>query len=508
MREIVRNSSIFFIAIPLGIAAVTHLLNPIGYLGMHLDEGTYMDRTMRIIEGEGPKEPSRYDHPYFGQIFMAAALQMVGYPDSLHSIAGYIPSIQTLILFPRFLVGILFVIDTFLVYKISERRYNRKVAFVASVMFGISPMASTLTRVFLDNILVPFFLLSILFVLAITSTHTSKRANSIRINRKKNTLILISGIFLGLAIFTKIPAFTFIPVVGFLVFTNNNRDWKTLGIWLIPVILIPMIWPAYAIAAGEWDQWLNAILWQATGRAENTLPWSLFNALFDSDPIFLILGIAGVLYGLIKRDSFIVLATVPFLAFLYFLGYAKGYQIAPLLPILSIAFAILLVDLTSRIRSKNRSYQEILPFAIISVIGIFQLSTVAISLGMNANDTYFRVVAFVNELIPDNSNSRNKIAVIGSPNYLWIPKYVFDKEKNDYVHFNSNKSIGTDSYLLIVDNGFKKTFSNDGIRIGRNQLLYNNSTLVGLFDDNQPSERIEVRINYLNPSLTTVVSSR
>ena len=52
-------------------------------------------------------------------------------------------------------------------------------------------------------------------------------------NIHKNTnvpRILISGIFLGLAIFTKIPAFTMIPLVGYLIFTaanavdNNNNN--------------------------------------------------------------------------------------------------------------------------------------------------------------------------------------------------------------------------------------------------------------------------------------------
>jgi hypothetical protein len=512
MREVKCISSIFFLAIPLGIAAITHLLNPIGFLGMHVDEGTYMDRIMRILEGEGPKEPLHYDHPYFGQLFMAAALQAVGYPDSLHSIAGHVPSIETLILVPRFLVGILFVIDTFLVYKIAEHRYNWKVAFIASVMFVIAPMASTLTRILLDNILLPFLLSSILFAFASSNTNISKKHNdNIQINREKNTLIiLISGIFLGLAIFTKIPAFTFIPVVGYLVFTNSNRNWKTLGVWLIPVIVIPAIWPVHSMAMGQFDGWLSAILWQTTGRADSSLPWTLFKVLFEIDPLFLVLGMVGVLYAVIKRDFFIILGTIPFLAFLYFIGYVKGFHFAPLLPLLSIAFAVLLVHLTGRISSNNGVYKKILPFAIISVIGIFQLATVAIPLGMNANDTYFRVIAFASELIPDynSNNDRNKIAVIGSPNYLWIPKYVFDKDQNDYIHFNSNRSIETDSILLVVDNGFKKTFSRDDKRVGRNQMLYDNSTMIGLFDDTHHLGRTEVRTNFLNPALTTVVSSR
>lgn len=35
-----------------------------------------------------------------------------------------------------------------------------------------------------------------------------------------------------------------IPLVGFLVYTNNKRDLKIVGLWFIPVILIPLAWPA------------------------------------------------------------------------------------------------------------------------------------------------------------------------------------------------------------------------------------------------------------------------
>jgi hypothetical protein len=40
---------------------------------------------MQVLKGMGPQEstktyPHPYDHPYFGQLFLAAALGMVGYP--------------------------------------------------------------------------------------------------------------------------------------------------------------------------------------------------------------------------------------------------------------------------------------------------------------------------------------------------------------------------------------------------------------------------------------------
>ena len=75
-------------------------------------------------------------------------------------------------------------------------------------------------------------------------------------------LLLSSGIFLGLTIFTKVPAITLIPLVGFIVFTNNKKSFKALGLWIIPVILIPLMWPAYAIFNGELEDWLTGLSWQ------------------------------------------------------------------------------------------------------------------------------------------------------------------------------------------------------------------------------------------------------
>ena len=79
-------------------------------------------------------------------------------------------------------------------------------------------------------------------------------------------LLLSSGIFLGLTIFTKIPAITLIPLVGFIIFTNNRKSFKALGVWVIPVILIPLIWPIHALYVGDLDQWQEGMGYQT---AEN-----------------------------------------------------------------------------------------------------------------------------------------------------------------------------------------------------------------------------------------------
>ena len=91
------------------------------------------------MEGLGPQEAYYYDHPFFGQIFLGGVLKVIGYPESLNPSPDE-HSIESLYEVPRVLMGILAVIDTFLVYKISERMYNRNVALFASILFAVMPV--------------------------------------------------------------------------------------------------------------------------------------------------------------------------------------------------------------------------------------------------------------------------------------------------------------------------------------------------------------------------------
>jgi hypothetical protein len=117
--------------------------NPIGYPNLRYDDGTYIGRAMHVLVTKSPQKGIFYDHPYFGQILLAGSFWFVGYPGSLSpSVDGDIlGSVKTLWLVPEILIGSLCVIDTFLIYKIAESRYNnRTLAFIASVLFAVKPM--------------------------------------------------------------------------------------------------------------------------------------------------------------------------------------------------------------------------------------------------------------------------------------------------------------------------------------------------------------------------------
>ena len=115
------------------VSCFFHLWNLDGFPSIYRDEDHYLRKAMHILEGEGLQEDSndlisyqshKYDHPYFGQLFLATVLKTIGYPDILSPKAGDVHSIEMLYLVPRVIMGLLAVVDTFLIYKIAQIRYN------------------------------------------------------------------------------------------------------------------------------------------------------------------------------------------------------------------------------------------------------------------------------------------------------------------------------------------------------------------------------------------------
>jgi Dolichyl-phosphate-mannose-protein mannosyltransferase len=474
-----------------------------------------MRRAMQLLDGLGFQESRStfsvpYDHPYFGQIFLAGLLALVGYPGSLNPEPGDAYSIETLYLVPRLLMGILAILDTFLVYKIAERRYNRKVAFIAAMLFAVMPMTWMLRRVLLDSILLPFLLSSILFAVYSTTASPSYReigttAKWKSLNTKYISGIILSGIFLGIAIFTKIPVFTMIPLVAYLIYTNSNArnkkvKLKTLGLWFIPVILIPFLWPTYALVYGQFDDWLHGVSLQSSGRSvESRSLFAAFNTFFRMDPVLFIVSVAGFIYSAFRRDWYILLWLMPYLLFLYFVGWVVNFHWIAVLPVFCIAAAALIVGagegrknivrqemhldefvgsprsmFINKIRTKANRFtrKRILPFhtgdskirnklSIVAVLAIITSGLVSTSILItdNISSSYFELYGFIVERLASNDDSSfNQVAMIGpdwAQSFLWIPRYVFDIDVN-FVKFSTPREISGERVLLITDPEFRR----------------------------------------------------
>lgn len=455
------NRPVVLLAIILTLSSFTHLWNAAGFPDIFFDEGVYMRRTMHVLNGLGPQESWFHDHPFFGQIFMASALAIVGYPNSLHPTPD-VNSIATLYLIPRIVMGLLAVLDTFLVYKIAEKRYNRNIAVVSSLLFAVMPITWILRRILLDSILLPFLLSSILLALY------SRDA------KNKKTLVLLSGVLLGMAIFTKIPAFTMIPLVAWLIYSHNNKNLKILALWLLPVFLIPLLWPLQSITVDQFDLWVKDVLWQ-TQRHSNGLP-AISGIFLLIDPALFVLGFGGLVFSGIRKNAFILLWFLPFIIFFLLIGYMQYFYWIPVLPVLCIAAAILIVDLSKKV-TKKRFQKFFLP-VIISGISIFGLVSTTMLITTDMTTSEFETIASVLQHVPNNDTDTT---ILSGPTYSWIFNYVFHKEnvRIDYADILFGP-IQTKHVLLVADPHFF-------IDIGRGKQLsymYNTTNTIATFDGN------------------------
>jgi hypothetical protein len=537
-----RHRTVISLIIPLTLSFYTHLWNPIGFPAIWVVEGQYIQRAMSVLEGFNLHEskdinPHLYDHPFFGQIFLAGVFAMVGYPDlfSTNNPSSEIEidnTIKILYSIPRILMGLLAVIDTYLVYKIAEYRYNKTVAFIAAVLFAVMPITWILRKIILESILLPFLLLSILFAL-----YSNKKDNGIHFefnaanrniwrskieNQGTIFLVLLSGFFLGLSIFTKVPAFTMIPLVGYLICictstnqskSNNknnsyqNIDLKKLGIWFIPVILIPLIWPIYSILTDDFDLWLKDMMWNMQREHVNNntaIGSSLLNSLdyiFQIDPIIFLLGCASIIFSYIKRDHFVLLWIAPFLISLFAIDFVSFFHLILLLPAICISAARLIMDLSNKV--KKIKFRRILPFAIISIIGVFGLVSITILITLNVSSSYFDMYAFIVQSLVNhhNQSSKNKdqetfgtvnedkLTMVGrhwTRSYFWIPKHVFDINI-DFRKIDQADDIPvpavTDKILLIVDNRIRNSLSDRDMSMVQKYYYYYTITPVATFKD-------------------------
>jgi len=407
------------------LSAFIHLWNPVGFPEIFYDEGIYMHRAMNVVNGIGPQEGKFYDHPFFGQIFLGSILYGLGHPDSTSYDKD---STQNLYAAPRILMGLLAIFDTFLIYKIAQKRYNTKIALFATLLFAVMPITWITRRILLDSILLPFTLLSILFVLySKDSTH-------------KSWLVLFSGVFVGLAIFTKIPAFTILPVLTYLVYSTHKNK-KLVVLLITPAVLLPMIWPAYAITHDQFEYWKKDVLWQA--QRENTGIHNTALSFGAIDPVLFGLGIAGLIYSGIKKNWFLLIWTIPFTVFLSVIGYTQYFHWMILLPAFCIAASFMIADIGKTIRQR-----QIVPICVILLVASFGFASHIALLNLDVSKNQFEAMSFAFDL----AQKKNTIVLAG-PQLSWIYDDVIGSNTfQDYSRVLFKQA--PDKFILVADPHF------------------------------------------------------
>jgi hypothetical protein len=184
---------------------------------------------------------------------------------------------------------------------------------------------------------------------------------------------------------------------------------------------------------------------------------------FNIDPVFISIGFAGFIFsGVIKRDLLILLWIIPFMVFLYIIGFVSYWHFIPVFPALCIAAAKMIVDLPNiTIKKKNENEKNIhqtLQIIVILAIAIFGVvsTTQLISEKTDTNIPYFKASAFIVKYLQDNENKKldnnnGKFTLISNPFYSWIPFYVFNLHYDSIDYYDSPVSVKTKKVLLVSD---------------------------------------------------------
>lgn len=476
------ESKYFTIILILSVSTLFHLYNVTGFPTIHIDEGTYMYRAMHFLTfGNVEWNHSFYDHPYFGPVMLGSIFKIFNFPHFALSNIQFQGLMDAPYTIPRIMMGLFAVIDTFLIYAISKKLYGRNVGIISSLLFSVLPFTWALRRIYLESILLPLLLSSVLLVLY---------SNSLR---KKTTWLLIffSGVLLGLAIFTKAPLFTMIPFLIILIYKQNSKIAYVI-LFMIPVIAIPAIWPMDALSKGEIGQWSLGVSSQIA-RENASFPDAIYD-IFKIDPVVFVISIIGILYAVVRRDYFIIFGTIPFLAFFsIFISYVNWFYMIPIFGFVCISFSVVISKILShfpkyRIVIISITFLIIL-FGILSTlllistdVASFQNQTVLyITTILAKGSTFDESSSNKSELMtgseevnksdkfsigkPDdlkeNISSRSSTTIIASPIYSWVYKFVYSYNGTFYSYTEDNEINKKGKLILVLDRYFRDFLVNN-----------------------------------------------
>ncbi|HET6716992.1 MAG TPA: hypothetical protein VFG90_07660, partial [Nitrososphaeraceae archaeon] len=328
---------------------------------------------------------------------------------------------------------------------------------------------------------------------------------------------------------------------------------KNLGLWLIPVILIPAIWPAYAISVGEYDNWYNGVFSQA-GREGSGL--GSLQILFKIDPVLVSIGIIGLIFAILKkRDIFLLLWIIPFLAFHIIVPWTQHFHWIQVLPVFCIAGAVLFEGLASIRWGANhtwthgslddylmdgggyglgrklyRLYQryriespnKIITIVTVTIILIFGMISTTMLVASNVNASFIEMVSFIGRSLPEYRDVSNEFDRAGESRglCLWcttpVNKYeenMKQKETKDSNEDNKVTVVGNHwifgsfwipKYVFNKDHIFKGFFTSSSVETEK-VFIVADSRLLDAISSENPNENIE-ELKSLYDNLTTLAT--
>lgn len=316
-------------------------INLFGYPLLQGDEGVYVGQAWWLVHfGQISPYTYWYDHFPFGwlQIGLWQLFTNGPFTFGLAVFSG------------RVFISLLVSLTNVFVFEITKKLTKRsEIAFLASLLFALSPLCLYFHRqILLDNIATFWLMLAILIFIK---------------NRGFLINYFFSGLFFGLSFLSKEAVIFFLPAFfyGLFIFTKKaNRSFSFLlflTTFFILISLFPMLalvkkefFPSSWTGSGPHVSLLETIKYQA-GRGNQLAFWqkeSEFNhslaQWLNLDRYFLLWATWSLLVLLVKSPSrkhrLIPIFSLSFLLFLLRGGTVLGFYLIPLLPFLSINLAL------------------------------------------------------------------------------------------------------------------------------------------------------------------------
>jgi endo-1,4-beta-D-glucanase Y len=368
------TKELFLIFIALLISGLTHGYNMFGFPYYENDEGTYLSQAWSVIS-EGKLAPYTYwyDHAPVGWIFTAVWLLLTG---GLFTFGASLNSGRVFML-------VIHLASSYLLIRIGKKLTgNVWPGIIGTLIFSLSPLGLYFQRrLLLDNIMIFWVLWAYYLLLGPV---------------RKLSSIMLSGLFLGIAVLSKENAVFFIPGFLYTIYKNVQHHNKRFALvsWLVIFSSFVSLYLLYALISGELFPYgsrfggdsphvslIATLKYQASRKGGSILQitqssfWKNYLLWIKQDLFIIWAGIVCnlvlIVISLLKKKYIylgICLLSIFFWFFLLRGGTVIEFYIVPLLPILSLIIGItfyeILTNIEKLLKIKTRNSLSALLFII------------------------------------------------------------------------------------------------------------------------------------------------
>ncbi len=464
--------------------AYLHGFNLTKYPYYESDEGTYTSQAWSVITQDSLSPYTYwYDHPPVAWLVISAWYSLL--PDSYFTFGN---SIDT----ARVLMWLLFIVNSVLVFHIVNKLTKSALAAtLAVVVYSSSPLAIYFTRrVLLDNVQVLWLLLSI--VVLLPSQLSLRRYAA-------------SGVFFALAFLTKITAVMFgLPMLFLLLALKEKTHkifrtftWLSLSAvvtsfyFIYAAIKDELLPPMFASSKPHVSFWETISFQMSRGEAlafyeRGSDLMNAYNEWFLKDPLLVLISVLTIFVGaltffFVKNTwyRFFVLMNLFYIIFLIRGGIVINFYFVPMLPFISILFALIVNGCIKNMNEFFVKYLIIIKWekfskAVKPTILILITGALVIYYNFALDQKYLYVdetknqiaaVKWVKENLPENTDILIDVAMyveLNDPNYIndkvfdnaeWFYKISRDPEIRDDKYDNNWKNF---DYLLLTHEMLKQ----------------------------------------------------